>query len=93
MVTPGISIGILKREEQAGARALVRLHVEDVHAVHQDFAGGDSVVGMPAEHLGQRALAGAVRPHDGVDFAALDLKAQAADNFDARHADVQIFDD
>ena len=37
---------------------------------------------VPAgQHLGQRALARAVRPHDGVDFAGMDGEIDALRDF------------
>ena len=60
---------ILEGEEDARLRALLRLHLEQILAVVGDRAAGDLVRRIPGEHLRERALARAVRPHDGVHFA------------------------
>ena len=61
--------GVLHREEEAGAGALVDLHREHVLAVEGDRAGGDGVLGVTRERVGQRGLAGAVGAHDRVRLA------------------------
>ena len=80
MVTPGNFARVLEREEEAFARAFVRLQGENIFAVHQHLAGRDLVIGMAGQHLGQRAFAGAVWPHDGVHFAFRHGQAEAADD-------------
>ena len=53
--------GVLEGEEDALAGALLRVHVEEVLALEEDFALGDLVGVAAGEDAGQRALAGAVR--------------------------------
>ena len=38
------------------------------------------IIGMTGEHFGERAFAGAVRSHDGVDFAPRNGEAEPADD-------------
>ena len=63
--------GILKRQEHAFAGGVFGLHRQQVLAVEEDFAAGDVVALAARQHLRQRALARAVRAHDGVDFAGV----------------------
>ena len=71
---------ILERQEHALGGALVRLHLEQVLAVEQDFAVGDLVAGLAGEHMGQRRLARAVRAHDGVHLALVRGQRQAVED-------------
>ena len=59
-------VRVLKREEQPALRALVGLELDEAVAVEEDVALGDLVGGVTHERVRERALAGAVRPHDGV---------------------------
>ncbi len=55
-----------------------------------DAALGHFVAGMPHDGVAQRALAGAVGAHQGVNFAAVDLEVHAPENrlaVDRRRAD------
>src|SRR3972149_1744533 len=61
--------GVLHGEEEAAAGALVRPQRRHVLALEIDVAGGDLVARVAHEGVGERALAGAVRPHDGVHLA------------------------
>ena len=63
-----------------------------IFAVHQHRARGDGVIGMAGDHLGEGAFAGAVRPHDGVDFAPRHREREPADDLLFADRDVQIFD-
>jgi hypothetical protein len=83
---------VLKRQKHAGRRALFRIQREQVDAVVDHRAGGDFVTVAAGEHVAQGRFAGAVRPHDGVDFARIHGKAEALENFLALNADVQVFD-
>ena len=60
---------VLEGEEHALGGALVGLHLEDAFAVPEDVALGHLVVVAAGEHVGERRLARAVRPHDGVHLA------------------------
>jgi hypothetical protein len=83
---------ILEGEEQTGAAASIDGHVQDVFAIEEDLAAGDFVVFVAAEDLAQRALARAVRAHDGVNFTGLDDEVQAFEDFAARNLSVEVFD-
>ncbi len=74
---------ILETEEHAGARARFRRQFEQIPAFEQHLAAGDFVGRMAGQHLGEGALARAVRPHDRVHFAALHREVDALENFDA----------
>ena len=62
---------VLERHEHALAGALVGRHVEQVLAVVEHVAAGHLVAGVTRQRPRQRALAGAVGPHDGVHFAGV----------------------
>ncbi len=68
---------VLKRHEQALARARLRIHGEQILPLVLDRTRRDLVLGMPGEHAGERALAGTVRPHDGVHLAARQLTGRS----------------
>ena len=70
----------LKGEEQARPGALVRLHGQHVLTVQFDAAGSDLIARMAEDGETQRAFAGAVRAHQGVDFAAVDGERNAFEN-------------
>jgi hypothetical protein len=50
------------------------------------------VVGVAGDGLGERGLAGAVGPHDGVDLAAVDREGEALDDGFLADADVEVLD-
>src|SRR4029078_12899641 len=77
---------VLEGEEDAFAGALLGIEVEQILAVELDGAAGDLVAALAGEDVGERALAGAVRPHDRVHFARTDGEVDALENglvFDA----------
>src|SRR5699024_4893973 len=63
---------VLHGQEQAGAGALVDAHLEHVLAVEGDLAGGDLVLGVTGDRVGEGGLARAVGAHDRVGLARLD---------------------
>ena len=83
---------VLEGQEQAGLGALVRRQAEDALPVQQDIAPGDLVVRVAGDGVGQRALAGAVRPHQRVHFALADGQVDALQDRLAFDGDVQVFD-
>ena len=83
---------ILEGQEHALGGALVRRHAEDVLAVEQHLAFGDLVVVLAGQHIGERRLAGAVRPHDGGDLALFDGEVEAVEDLLALDLDVQVLD-
>ena len=83
---------ILEGEEDALAGALLGVHLEQVLAVEEDLALGHLVGVAAGEDAGQRALAGAVGPHDGVDLAGVHRQVDAAEDFLVVDAGVQVVD-
>ncbi len=84
--------GILERQEHALGGALVRVHFQQVFALEQDLATGDFVSGFTGDDVGERRLAGAVRPHDGVDLALVHGQRQPMENLAILDTDLQVFD-
>ena len=83
LATPGISTGYWKpRNTPARARSS-GVEFEQVLAFEQDRAAGHRVRRMAGQHLGERALARAVRPHDRVHFARADREVDALEDLDA----------
>jgi hypothetical protein len=74
------SVRVLEREEEPGLCALVGACLGDVHTVEQDLAARDLVGGVAGDRVGERRLAGAVRPHDRVHLTRGDLQVDASDN-------------
>ena len=56
------------------------------------LAGREAYEVTAGEHLRQRALAGAVGPHDGVDFTGIYRKVDAFENFASGDFCVQVLD-
>ena len=83
---------VLEGEEDAFARPILGGHFEQVLAVVGDASAGDLVKFAAGEHLGQRALAAAVGPHDGMDFTGVHGEVDAFQNFTIANFGVQIFD-
>ena len=92
MVDAGDLDGVLEGEEQPLRRAHLGVHVEQVLAHELDGALGDLVVVLAREDRREGALAGAVRPHDGVDLAGVDVKVDALEDRLLLDAGVQILD-
>ncbi len=83
---------ILERQEHALGGALVRRHLQQVLALEQDLAAGHLVAGLAGDDVGQRRLAGAVRPHDRVDLARIHGQRQPVEDFALLDADLQVLD-
>ncbi len=89
----GNGVRVLKREKEAALGPLVGFHLDDVLAVEEDLALGDLVGRMAHERVGERRLAGAVRPHDRVHLVRVDGQVDAADDLRAvLERDVQVLD-
>src|SRR5436309_15896259 len=71
---------ILEREEHTLAGPDLRRHGEQIIALVQHLAGGDSVGRMTGEDLGERALARAIRAHDRVHLAGVDGEVDARED-------------
>ena len=84
---------VLEREEETRAGDDIRLEADDLFAVEEGFARLHGVVGMAGEDLGERALTGAVRPHDGVHFAFRDREGKILQDRAVADGGVEILDD
>ena len=83
---------VLERHEDAFAGALFGRHREQVLAVVRHVTAGDFVAGMAGQGARERALAGAVRPHDGVHLARVHVEAEAFENVFIFRLDAEVFD-
>src|SRR6516225_8338674 len=81
---------ILEGEEKALGGALLGRKGENVRAVEQHLPLRHHVVVLAGEHVRERRLARAVRPHQRVHAAAADRKLEPVENFLAVDLDVQI---
>ena len=92
-VTPGIACGYWKaRKRPRCARSSAPSSVRSL-AVEEDLALGHLVRRMAHERVGERRLAGAVRPHDRVLLPEIDLEVDTLDDLGAvLQSDVQIPD-
>ena len=92
MLTPGISLGYWKaRKMPARARSSDSISRMDLPS-RSTSPCGDRVVRVPGDGLGQRGLAGAVRPHDGMDLAGVDRQGHTLDDFLVPDGDVKVVD-
>ena len=82
----------LEGHEDPGPRPLRRIPFENVLAVELDRAVGDFVFRVTHDRAGERALAGAVRPHQRVRFAAADRQIHAVEDRFALDGHVQVVD-
>jgi hypothetical protein len=74
--------GVLEREEHARARPLLGGQRQEVLPQKRDRAARDDVAGVAGEHLGQRALARAVRAHDRVHLTRAHLQADPLEDLE-----------
>ena len=65
--TPGIATGYWKAMKRPACERSLGVGLGDVLALEGDRALGHLVGGMAHDRVGERRLAGAVRPHQGVD--------------------------
>ena len=82
----------MEREEDAGPGPRVDGQLQEVHTVEEDLAAHDLVLGVAHDRERERALAGAVRPHDRVDRAALDHQIDAVQDRLSFDADDEVAD-
>ena len=75
--------GVLEREEEPLARPLFGWQLQQVAALEGHAAAGNLVPGASGQHEGQRALAGAVRPHDGVRLTLSYAEVDPLENLDS----------
>ena len=71
---------VLEREEEPALRALVGAGLGDVLAVEEDLPLGHLVGRVAGDRVGERRLAGAVRPHDRVHLVRVDREVDALDD-------------
>ena len=83
---------VLEGQEDAGGGALLGLHRQQILAVEMGGAAGHLVAVAAGKHVGERGLAGAVRAHDGVNFAVRDGEVNAAEDFLAFDRGGEVFD-
>ena len=84
--------GVLEGQKHAFSGAFLRLHCQQVLTLIDHFAGGNLVVRLAGEDVGQRALSRAVGSHDCVDFAGTDLEVDAVQDVCVGHLDVETAD-
>ena len=89
---PGDLLRVLEAEEDAPGGPLVGGQPGDVLTPEADGAPGDPVGGVGEEGVGERGLAGAVGPHEGVDLALADRQAQPAQDLGAVDGDPEVVD-
>src|SRR5689334_14533884 len=89
---PSSSIPLCLRIAFTPARPLLWSHGEEVLALVQHLSGGDRVRRVPGEHLGQRALPRAVRPHDRVHLARVHREIDALEDLPTFHRGMEVSD-
>ena len=72
--------------------ALFRFQCQQVRALEQHFTLGDLIALASGQDMCQCALAGAVRPHDGVYLTGTGIEVQAAQDGLVLDGNVQITD-
>ena len=83
---------ILEGQEHAGGGALLGRHLEDVLSIEDDLAALDVVVRLAGDDIGQRRLAGTVRPHDRGDLAVPDGEIEVVEDGVALDGDGEVSD-
>ena len=82
---------MLEREEDPGHGAVLGRHREQVLPFEENLAG--DVIGLVAgKHIRECAFAGAVRPHERLNLASLELEAQAPEDLVVADLRVEVFD-
>ena len=84
---------MLHGQEQSGPGPLPGGEGQQVDAVEGHRTAQDLVAGATHQHVGQRALARAVRSHDGVDLATADGQGQALQDLAPGDAGAEVLDD
>ena len=83
----------MEGDKEAGPCPLIRLfQLQQRHIIQRDRTGGDVVIRMPGHDLRERAFAGSVFAHDGMDFAFRDFEVEAAENFAFSDICVEVLD-
>ncbi|QTK78264.1 hypothetical protein AT6N2_C0352 [Agrobacterium tumefaciens] len=71
---------ILEGKENALGRALGGIQFQNAFAVIKNVTGGDFIVLTARQDVGQRRLAGTVRPHDGSNLTSGNLQVETLDD-------------
>ena len=82
----------LEGKEDAAPGARVCLFFGDVSPFKEDAALGHLIAGIAQDHIGQGGFAGAVRPHQDVDFARVYIKIDAVENALSLNGRVKVSD-
>ena len=77
MLTPGIAVGYWNARNRPALARSSGARRQDALPVQQDIAARHLVVRVAGDGVGQRALAGAVRPHQRMHFALADGQVDA----------------
>ncbi len=72
---------ILKGEENATASPLIGGEFQKIFTLIEDFARSHFIAVPPGQYVRERALAGAVRPHDRMNLALIDGEIDAFQDF------------
>ena len=64
----------------------------DIPSLKQHFALSHVIGFSPRQNAGERAFAGAIRPHNGVDLASIDFEIDAAKDFFVVNAGMEVVD-
>ena len=83
---------ILEGQEQPGLGPLVGLQLQQVAAVERRRPRRDLVVRVAHQRVAERALARAVRPHQGMGLTLADREVDAPQDLLAADGDVQVVD-
>jgi hypothetical protein len=83
---------VLEGKKHPLARPLLGRQRQKIFAVVLHRAAGHLELLAPGQHLRQRALARAVRAHDGVHLAGAHVEVDAVQNRLAFDADLQVLD-
>ena len=82
---------MLEGQEDPGRGPVLGQQGEQVLTLEEDLAG--DVVGLAAgQHVGEGALARAVRPHDRVHLARLELEGDASEDLVVADLGVEVLD-
>src|SRR5205814_2135877 len=78
--------GILKGEEKTASRAFIGFKLQKILAVHQYLAGGDVIIRMTGQNLGQRAFSRAIWAHERVHFTPRHTQSQSTNDLLIAHS-------
>src|SRR4051794_17314789 len=82
--------GILEGQEKALTGPLFRIEVQQVFPLEQYFPAGDFVCVTPSQHARERALAGAIWPHDRMDLTRVNGEVNTLQNLFVLHSRLEV---